>query len=361
MQPLLSTAATLLACLPASSDAKVAGAIRRFREAMTFWALSEPSEQAVLAYVVARCCPPVDTELPDCCKKPVLPQTAAGDIDALRRAAAINIDNMRMHADALNAPSVSELLRSIGGRMKRLKTCKRALLYAEVEAQWKRASSSNNTDEIIDAFAVVLAFFFGMRISELLSLTPEQIEAIDLSDGNHAMRVTFYKVKNRQSILQSHDPFRVACAHPLLIESWSRFEEVTDYYENVPLFHSGHGSDISPRTRHWFTTIIKRIAPDAVPHSCRVGLATELWAAGCRVEEIMTAGRWTSAAAVLYVIGSLEDQVSATRKVGTGLVYTGADLRRLGASPDEFRPEHRPTAPHAQWHAIARSVETATE
>ena len=245
--------------------------------------------------------------------------------------------------------------------MKRLKTCKRAILYSEVEAVWERAVNIGTPIAIRDAFAVVLAFFYGMRVSEIITLMPDDINVISLDDNDDdslAIQITFRSTKNRQSILRSHDPFVVTCAHPLLLRAFEAFEAVTDYFDGVPVFHQLRGSTRDPLSRNWFDTVIKKVSPSAVPHSARVGLATELWAAGASIEDIMTAGRWTSATAVMYVIGSLEGQVQATRKIGSGLVYSGKDIRDLGASPDKMQPRHRPSASNNKWRAIARAAES---
>lgn len=357
MLPLLTTAALLIRSIPVTSQAKIDGACARFREALTFWALSAPCEQAVVAYVIARCCPPVGTEVPPSCARPVLPQTAASDIDALRRAARLNMHDMGPHLESLSSDGVSELLRSIGGRMKRLKTCKRALLYHEVSAAWDEALSVGTANAIRDAFALVVAFFYGMRVSELVSLKPEDVHPIELAPGELAMQITFHRVKNRQSILRSHDPFVVTCGHPLLTRAWETFEAFWDYFDSTTVFHTRRGSTLDPLSRKWFADIVARAAPSATPHSARVGLATEMWAAGASIEDIMAAGRWTSPTAVMYVIGSLEGQVQATRTIGTGLVYSGNDLRRLGASPAHFTPASRPRCDAQQWAAIASRAE----
>jgi hypothetical protein len=142
------------------------------------------------------------------------------------------------------------------------------------------------------------------------------------------------------------------------MRAWTAFERVADYYEGVPVFHRLSGSTRDALSRRWFAAVILAAAPGTVPHSARVGLATELWAAGRSIDVIMAAGRWTSAAAVLYVIGSLEDQVSATRAIGAGLVYTGDDLRRLGVSPDQFRVHGgSPTLDCRIWASIAQGIE----
>jgi integrase len=242
--------------------------------------------------------------------------------------------------------------------MKRLRTNKRALLFAQVRAAWERAEKEATPIAIRDAFALVVAFFFGLRVSELISLRPECIEAVRLQDQSVAMKITFRQCKNRRSILMQHQPFTVACAHPLLIRAWSTFEKFFDYFDNTPVFHRVSGSTRDPLSRTWFADVIRAAAPGTTPHSARVGLATELWAAGKSIDVIMTAGRWTSAAAVLYVVGALEDQAAATRAIGDGLVYTGEDLRRIGASPEQFA-DHRncPISSPSQWAPIAAALE----
>lgn len=360
MQPVLDVAAVLIHTLPASSEAKIRGAAARYRRALTFWALREPSELASVAYVVARCCPPVGVPVPDVCRTPVAPSTAAGDVDALARACELELDGFsRALAPAFQGPMVRGLLKAIGARVRRLRTNKRALLFTQVEAAWSKAEGVGSPTAIRDGFAIVVAFFYGLRISELLALRPEHIDPVSLADGAVGMQVTFVQCKNRRSTLMQHQPFKVTCAHPLLVRAWAAFERRLDYYDNTPVFHRLSGSSRDPLSRSWFATVIREAAPGTTPHSARVGLATELWAAGKSLDVIMAAGRWTSPAAVLYVIGSLEDQVAATRDIGSAhLAYSGDDLRRMGMSPSQFAARHHaPSTDSKQWAAIAAVAE----
>ena len=68
----------------------------------------------------------------------------------------------------------------------------------------------------------------------------------------------------------------------------------------------------------------------AVAHSLRVGFATELFAAGVKVAIIMELGRWSSYAALLYVLPSATKLLHASRAIGTGdqLQIDAFQLRR---------------------------------
>jgi hypothetical protein len=89
-------------------------------------------------------------------------------------------------------------------------------------------------------------------------------------------------------------------------------------------------------SREWLAQLVKRWAPDCVPHSLRVGCATEAWAAGVPLSQIQALGRWHSTAALLYIVGTLDETAAATEKLGSaGLVYTSDGLRRqLGTSTE---------------------------
>ena len=360
LQPVLEVASMLIHALPPTSASKIKGAVDRYRQALTFWALELPSELASLAYVVARCCPPVGVAVPAVCKTPVAPSTAAGDIDALARACELSLEGLTPSmSSAFHGPQIRALLRAIGARVRRLRTNKKALLYAQVQAAWERAEKDGSPTAVRDGFAIVMAFFFGLRISELIGLVPDDIAPVQMSDGSYAMRVTFRQCKNRRSVLMQHQPFIVSCGHPLLMRAWRVFEAKTEYYEGKRLFHRMNGSTRDPLSRAWFAGVIAAAAPGTTPHSARVGLATELWAAGKSIDVIMAAGRWTSPAAVLYVIGALEDQVAATRAIGAGLAYADGDLRRIGTSPEQFSGA-RPAlaADVAAWGRIAGAIES---
>ena len=362
VRPFVDVAAAVVVNIPSTSAAKIAGAARRFREVRTALGMGAVTFVTVLVYIVARCCPPVGAPLPACCASPVLPTTVAGDVDALRRGAALGVEALGDCLDALSHVMVSNLLRAIGARVKRLKTSKKPLLFAQVLARWTVLAAVGTAEAVRDGFALVLAFFFGMRVSELIGLMPEDIHCVKLAGGRRAMRVTFRKTKTRQTMFITHEPFNVTCAHPLLVEAWGAFEARHDYYDRTTIFHRRPGPQGTrdPLSRNWFAGVVAAAAPGTTPHSCRVGLASEMWAAKCSIEEIMSAGRWSSVAALMYVIGCLEDQVRASDRIGSNsLRMVDGDLRRGGFSPNEADALRGPLGPKGDatlWASIARRV-----
>jgi hypothetical protein len=170
------------------------------------------------------------------------------------------------------------------------------------------------------------------------------------------VQVTFRQTKTRQSTFATHEPFVVTCAHTLVVEGLKAFDDVVEFMPRAPIFRVAH-QDPKPMSREWLAAVVRRAAPDATPHSCRVGCATELWAAGASIDEIMAVGRWTSVAATLYVLGSMQDQVRATDKLGDGsLLYTTAGLQKSCAMFGQR--DLLPTASTAAW-ARVRAVQPA--
>ena len=356
LAPFLSTALRLMAFVPKTSELKLAGAIERFASVIAFWGIETAAVtwHIVVAYVSMRCAPPVGVLLPPCCTTPVMPATAAGDVDALRRSARLGLAGLQACREALESERVSLLLRAISARVKRLRTAKRALLFVQVCAFWHACVKIGTPIAIRDGFAVLVAFFFAMRVRELLALLPDDVEPVHLRDGRVAMRITFRTTKTRQSVFSTHDPFVVSCAHDFLISAWHVFEQHIDYYDDVPVFHALRGATRDPLSRAWFASVVSRAAPNVTPHSCRVGCASEMWAARVPLSEIMAHGRWTSIAAVLYIVGSLEDQVAASDAIGSkgALVYRGDDLRKVGLGG--FDPQAEVDG--ERWAAIVASL-----
>ena len=319
--------ASLLLLPVATSAAKLAGTCARFRSAMTWMGITMAAvtAHAVAAYVVLRCAPPLDTPLPDGWNI-VAPVTAAGDIDTLRRAARLGLEGMQAIASQLLDPIVSALLVAIGGRIKRLKTAKKPILYAEVKAAFDRAKAHPTPIRVRDAFALVLGFHFAMRASELLALLGRDIVLVD---DNSAIQVRFPNVKNRQSVFSSHEPFVVTASGGLLLEAYTLFNTHVGFRDDLCVFHQLRGAAETPLSRDWLCGVIAAAAPERTPHSLRVGAATEMYAAGVGIPVIMAVGRWTSAAACLYVLGTMEDTMEATKAMGSGgLRLSSEGLRR---------------------------------
>ena len=229
-----------------------------------------------------------------------------------------------------------------------MKSNKRPLLLREVRAHWEDSQAAGTVSSIRDGFAVVFAFFFACRVSELMKVTTEDIQEVVLVERRPALRVYFRSVKNRQTIFTTHEPFAVTCAHSLLLTAFSRFRSEFGLVAGAVVFRRSPG-EIGPMSREWFAAVVRRAAAGATPHSCRVGMATELWAAGARISDILSVGRWTSAAALLYVLQPVQEQVDAVDRLGDGgLVYTPEGIQHTwsvqGASdglpvgkPDKWR------------------------
>jgi integrase len=259
---------------------------------------------------------------------------------------------------ALSDHKVLALQRAIGGRARRITTSKRPLLFHEVEARWLRTekqfglSGAAKSDiasfpDVRDAFAVVLAFAAATRVSELLNLRGEHLQI----DEDDVLLVTFISVKNRRTLFSTHQPFKVAIRLPLLTRAFDLFNKVCGFADGVHIFHRASGSSRDRLSRDWFDKIIKSINPACSPHSVRVGAATEMWAAGVPITGIMALGRWTSAAAVIYVIGCLDVTIEASARIGSANVqFVRGELRkRIGVS-DSLPP----------W-IVAKDSTTSTE
>src|SRR5262249_1394471 len=120
----------------------------------------------------------------------------------------------------------------------------------------------------------------------------------------------------------------VGCA--LLVEAvnvlWSKFELVRLAASHPLFFCVDTGRRMNPS---WVGRIVASIAPGVTAHSLRVGLATEAHAAGCSLDTIRALGRWKSNAALIYIIGALDEQFEASRRVGSaGLERSEGELRR---------------------------------
>jgi integrase len=336
LRPLLDTADLLLGTIGESGAAKINGACGRFEKALRWWGMLRGAVTAavICAFVILRCAPPVGHDRPSGFDKPVLPSTAIGDVDALRRAARLGLNGMAELLQALDHSVVHQLSRAIGARVKRLKTSKRPLLFHEVKAYVDKALLSDNPTLIRNAFALAVAFFFAMRVSELLALNDADMKVIDgVAGAPDVITIRFRQVKNRSTVFATHDPFEVSSSHPLLLQIFDVYDKKLGFLTDVPLFHRLTGSTRDRLERGWFARVVATAAPGCVPHSCRVGAATEMHAAGVPLRQIMAVGRWMSTAALLYVLGNEEDQVHAIDSIGSaGLAYAGGRLHKAASA-----------------------------
>jgi integrase len=342
LAPLVEVASFFRCRMPASSSRKVKGSLRRWTTALQWWGLDEVSDVAVCAFVVLRCCPPLGVPLPDFAKHPVTPPTAANDVDALRRAARLNIGGAGVWREALESPRVSELLRALGARVKRLRTAKRPLLLREAEASLEEAIKSKDRVKIRDAFALVLALSFGLRCSELINLNDDDYAFVE-----DVVTLTIRSAKTRATVFTHHDPYRVSSASTLLLRAHKAYAKAVGSRKGCPLFRRLTGCTPDRLSKDWFRKVVKNASPECSPHSCRVGFATELRSAGASMASIMSLGRWSSAAALLYVLSVQDDHVRTSKRLGpSGLMLVDGVLRRDGTS---LRATDIPRTDEAKW------------
>lgn len=346
VRPFLEVARAVTGAIPPTSAAGIMAAMRAFN-AFVRWSghdpsTTEPSPEWIVAFIVARCAPPVETSLPDdpVFRRPVLPPTAVGDVDELRRGLRLGIDGLDRWESALSHPSVIAFSKEIGGRVGRLKTNKRPFLFNRVEEAWSRwgpEGAGKGTDRkalthLRDACSIILGFFYGCRASEI-----SNVLVGDITITGDTVRLTFKSRKNRRSLLGLHQPQTIAAAHPLLLDAmrlWTtriRSLGATDATPLFPRTEGGGTSDLRnapPMSPASIRYRCKEIDPLCVAHSLRAGMATEAWAAGVPVEAIMALGGWTSPVAVMYIVGATDETVSASRRLGAAKMrYEGADLR----------------------------------
>jgi hypothetical protein len=353
LAPLLSVAAAVM--LPnVASRCKTIERVLRVILAFAAWCtvpVAEITGDVLVAYAVARSCPPVDVELPEGWgPNPVLPTTVKTELGALRSAAKMGVAEAIMLLGPLTSPRLASFLRCVGANVHRLKTSKKALMWSIVrdyvtpiidETQEAIATCEPITlamqTNIRDAFALVLGFTTGARCRELVDLLGDDIVYEDADPARPYIEVTFRKTKTRSTPLGTHEPFRSVVTHPLALALWVLFDDVCGWPAGERAWVRYSGSTADVLSRSWYTTLVKKLDPACSPHCMRVGLATELWACGCSPQEIMTAGRWSSAAAVLYIIGSLDSELAVADRIGAGgLRYDGTRLRGRGLDVEGF-------------------------
>ena len=371
LAPLLTIGERLLSMAP--SDGRAMDHALRLWRAMIDWVgVSDDDVDAgsAIAMVIARAAPPVGCDLPDVFGlRPVLPSTAAADIDVLRRMAREGRGGMARYAEVLQDRRLRSLLKAIGGRVKRLQTEKKPLLFTVIRDATRPTLDmacaegfvpTPKTQAVVrDAFALVFAVCFGTRVSELLGLEGKDVNLVRIGEQD-AVEATFVDTKTRSSPFGTHQPFRVVNAHPYLLQAWDAFNKTCGFPQHERIFVDyrtvGAKAALRPLSRDWFVKVVKQVDSECTPHSARAGMATELWAAGASLDDIMSMGRWTSAAAVLYIIGTVDRQVSASRLIGRGMVRyeTGRLRQQLNLTADGSPLLRADAGASARWPETAK-------
>ena len=154
-------------------------------------------------------------------------------------------------------------------------------------------------------------------------------------------------MKTRQTLFTPHAPYVVAGRAPLLFRMFDLFNTTVGFTDGMPVFHRWVPR-VTPRvtvprarsrrliparmSRDWLSHQVRKWEPLCSPHSLRVGCATEAWAAGIPLPQIQALGRWQSVAALLYIIGSLDETAAVTVALGSGSLHMTADGRASIAS-----------------------------
>ena len=353
VRPFLQVARAISGALPQSSASSITASMQSFYSFVRLCGedpeTTATSPEWLIAYITARSTPPVGVPLPNdpSFRKPVLPTTAVGNVDDMRRGARLGIASLQRWKVALNDDSLLGFCKEIGARVGKLRTEKRPFLFKEVEkawALWGPDGAGKGTDRqavtaLRDACSIVLGFFYGCRAQEITSFQYQDIRV-----AGDTVHLSFRSRKNRRSVLGLHQPQTIVASHPLLVSAmtlWLSRAKSLGASGSTPLFPKtekgtgpisfAHAAAMSPASIRFRC---REIDPKCVAHSLRAGLATEAWAAGVPVEAIMALGGWTSPVAIMYIIGATDETVSASRRLGSaGMHYDGADLRAsLGTS-----------------------------
>lgn len=303
-----------------TSSSAIRTAVKQF-DAFKQWFGIQSVESPLIycAFIVMRCAPPVGMSIPllggDRSKMFISPVTVSGYVDALRRVARIQ----RRFEDPVFSPEVLSFQCTIGGRKRKLKSDKPPILFNTVLEFWK----SKRPSDIHTACLLVLGFFFACRRSELAALIWEDLQMIRKPGGTLYTRLRFREHKTNSSVLGSHQPAYIHAAHPVLDEA------VAWLLRNVQ-----KEDKLFPWSKAEIGDRIAKACPGCTAHGLRVGFATEAYAAGARLDHLMNHGRWTSLAALLYVLPTIEDSTEITELIGSGAVriVDGALSRRLGTS-----------------------------
>jgi integrase len=222
--------------------------------------------------------------------------------------------------------------------VKRSKTTKAPILIHHLRTLW--TSGLRTIGFIRDVTMLLVARLAGLRRREIVALTVG-----DVMWNGSELRVTVRRDKVNFNLIGAECPRTVVVAHELLDAVWPLF---TQHFlqqgtpPDTPLFRHMVGVTITtgglaPDT---VRTIIRERLPGlpVSPHSLRVGCATELHAAGVPIDQIMEIGRWSSLAALIYVLPSADAMARATRSMGNGAVQfdrviVQRELRTDGTAP----------------------------
>ena len=350
--PWYMAVAVFLAAAPEGACTSMERAMRYFSEWVRFIGLAweHVCPFTVCAYLIARCCPVVGRDVPAVFGRPVAPRTAASDITALRRRARLASDHAFL--DVLCDETVMRMCSLLTANSKKKKSDKAPILLRHLRQLWEKHGSGAKASlgQLRNVTLLLVGLLAGLRRREIVAL---RISDVSWDPTKRELTITVRRDKTNGNIIAAQSPRSVVVAHELLDQVWpiysARFRLAAQKDEAAPLFSQMTGCTINWRSLDPATvnTIVRESLPGlgVSPHSLRVGFATELAAAGVDIAVIMELGRWSSLAALHYVMPSADKMAAATRAIGGGLQVDRAVLQRsLGSDPvpPRARPGPRP-------------------
>ena len=348
--PWYSAVAVFLAAAPAGACTSMERAMRFFSEWVRFIGLSwaQVCALTVCSYLIARCCPVVGADVPAVFGRRVAPSTAASDITALRRRARLANDQSLLVV--LCDEAVVRMCSLLTANTKKKKSNKAPILLRHLRELWLRLGKgvSCTLGRLRNATLLVVGLLAGLRRREIVAL---RVGDVSWDAARRELTITVRRDKTNTNIIAAQSPRSVVVSHALLDEVWPVFAarfQLSAQDSGSPLFPEMTGctvrraESLMPAT---VNTIVRESLPGlpVSPHSLRVGFATELAAAGVDIAVIMELGRWSSLAALHYVLPSADKMAEATRAIGGGLRVDRAVLQRsLGSDPTPPRARMGP-------------------
>lgn len=343
---LIDAASVVLATIPDGSADAMHRAVRNFRNFVRFFDVEWGAITAnvVAAYVVARCAPPTDAELPEWMVRPVEVSTVGTELSALRRWARMADDGTFLAC--LSDDLVFRIIRHLSGGAKRTKTSKRPILITHVRDLVDKGVGKAPHGRMADSDARFWRDVTLLVVGLLAGLRRREIAGLDFSDLRwdakmKELTVSVRRDKTNQNIVDTQCPRVVVVAHALLDVCWGHFVRSRGTVAGPCFRVIGTDRGIAPET---VATIVRERLPGlgVSPHSLRVGCATELFAAGTPPPTIMEIGRWTSMAALRYVLPSAEVMAKATRSMGEGTCKVDRIVLQRALGTDAVAPRvHR--------------------
>ena len=336
---LFSAIVFLLGTIPDSSLATMERSHRYLHQFLTWIGAALPTPWLLCAYIMMRVFPPLDLEIPPFVKRGLVSAaTIATEISSLRRYVSLrsaghkNSETARQDAaleSSVNDPMVSNLLRKMSDP-RQTKTKKLPILFSMILPWWESLTPEATRLKRRDVTLILVGLCYGLRRSEVAGLTFGDVHWVP---AEAAYTLIIRSDKTNQSALGTHSPKDIYCGHDIWIaalHAWLQLHPSAPLA--APLFSntlpSHLGQKLSMRT---VGNIAKRLFPKAgvTSHSMRVGFATELFAAGVQLPIIMEMGRWSSLAALIYVLPAFKTLIAASRQIGTSsLTIESYQLRR---------------------------------